>query len=285
MKIVREVDKMQVYSRVMKKEGKMIGFVPTMGYLHEGHESLLNTARKQSDIVITSIFVNPVQFGPGEDYQKYPRDIARDEEIARSANVDVIFYPSKEDMYPEGYSTYVDVKNLTKHLCGVSRPQHFTGVATIVTKLFNIVKPDIAYFGQKDAQQAIIIKKVVSDLNLDVMIKVLPIVREEDGLAVSSRNVYLNKKEREDAAILYQSLKRAAEMFTDGERESRKIIKGMEDLIKERDTAKIDYAKIVNTQSLKDVNRIKEKALVALAVFIGKTRLIDNIFLGDKDDQ
>jgi len=285
MKMVQEINKMKIYSRIMKKDGKMIGFVPTMGYLHEGHESLLNAARKQNDIVVLSVYVNPTQFGEGEDYEKYPRDIARDEEIAKKTGVDVIFCPTNEEMYPEGYSTYVEVKDLTDNLCGVARPGHFTGVSTVVTKLFEIVKPDIAYFGQKDAQQAVVVKKLIENLNMDVIIKILPIIRETDGLAISSRNAYLTGKERRDAAILFQSLKRAKELFENGEHKSQNIIQDMEELIKGKDTAKIDYLKVVNTESLKDVKMIKEKALVSLAVFIGKTRLIDNIILGNKDDQ
>ena len=285
MKMIQEINKMKIYSRIMKKDGKMIGFVPTMGYLHEGHESLLNAARKQNDMVVLSVYVNPTQFGAGEDYEKYPRDIARDEEIAKKAGVDVIFCPTNEEMYPEGYSTYVEVKNLTDNLCGVARPGHFTGVSTVVTKLFEIVKPDIAYFGQKDAQQAVVIKKLIEDLNMEVILKILPIIRETDGLAVSSRNVYLAGRERRDATILFQSLKRAEELFKNGEHKSQKIIQDMEELIKGKDTTKIDYLKVVDTESLKDVKMIKNKVLVALAVFIGKTRLVDNTILGNKDDQ
>ena len=284
MKIINEIDKMRVYSRIMKKDSKSIGFVPTMGYLHDGHVSLIKNARKQNDIVILSIFVNPIQFAPGEDYGKYPRDAAKDEEIAKKEGVDVIFYPDKEDMYPNGYSTYVEVENLSDNLCGLSRPGHFKGVTTVVMKLFQIIKPDIAYFGQKDAQQAIVIKKMVNDLNMDIIIKVLPIIREPDGLAMSSRNEYLNKKEKEKATVLYQALKKAEGLFSDGERNSKKIIDSMRDLIKTVNTAKIDYARIVDMNSLKDVDEIRNEALIALAVFVGKTRLIDNIIVGTQND-
>ena len=290
MKIINEIDKMRVYSRIMKKDSKSIGFVPTMGYLHDGHVSLIKNARKQNDIVVLSIFVNPIQFAPGEDYEKYPRNAAKDEEIAKGEGVDVIFYPNKEDMYPNGYSTYVEVENLSEGLCGLSRPGHFKGVSTVVMKLFQIVKPDIAYFGQKDAQQAIVIKKMVNDLNMDIIIKVLPIVREPDGLAMSSRNEYLNKKERESATVLYQALKKAEGLFSGGERNAKKIIDSIQglikqDLIKTINTAKIDYIKAVDMNSLEDIDEIKNEALITLAVSIGKTRLIDNIIVGAQNDQ
>jgi len=290
MKIINEIDKMRIYSRIMKKDSKSIGFVPTMGYLHDGHVSLIKNARKQNDIVVLSIFVNPIQFAPGEDYEKYPRNAAKDEEIAKGEGVDVIFYPNKEDMYPNGYSTYVEVENLSEGLCGLSRPGHFKGVSTVVMKLFQIVKPDIAYFGQKDAQQAIVIKKMVNDLNMDIIIKVLPIVREPDGLAMSSRNEYLNKKERESATVLYQALKKAEGLFSGGERNAKKIIDSIQglikqDLIKTINTAKIDYIKAVDMNSLEDIDEIKNEALITLAVSIGKTRLIDNIIVGAQNDQ
>ncbi len=289
MKIINEIDKMRVYSRIMKKDSKSIGLVPTMGYLHDGHVSLIKNARKQNDVVVLSIFVNPIQFAPGEDYEKYPRDTARDEEIAKGEDVDVIFYPNKEDMYPNGYSTYVEVESLGEGLCGLARPGHFKGVSTVVMKLFQIVKPDIAYFGQKDAQQAIVIKKMINDLNMDIIIKVLPIVREPDGLAMSSRNEYLNKKERESAIVLYQALKKAEGLFSGGERNAKKIIDSIQglikqDLIKTINTAKIDYIKAVDMNSLEDVDEIKNEALIALAVSIGKTRLIDNIIVGAQND-
>lgn len=278
MKIIKDIDKMVLHSRIMRKENKTIGFVPTMGCLHEGHLSLMHNARKQTDVVVVSIFVNPAQFAAGEDYDEYPRDFGRDEELLKTSGVDVLFYPKKEDVYPEGYSTYANVENLTEALCGASRPGHFRGVATVVLKLFNIVKPDIAYFGQKDAQQAFVIKRMIQDLNLDIIMKVLPIVREEDGLAMSSRNAYLNKKERNDAAVLYQSIKKAEELISGGERDAKKITGGMEKVIKEKKSAKIDYVSIVDTDFLKEEDKLKKdkEYLVALAVFIGKTRLIDN---------
>ena len=276
MKIVDNISRMSTLVKMLKKEGKTIGLVPTMGYLHEGHLSLAKTAKKHTDVVIMSIFVNPIQFGPDEDLDKYPRDFKRDEELARAAGVDVIFYPTEKNMYPQGYATYVNVEALTDVLCGASRPGHFKGVTTVVVKLFGIIKPDVAYFGQKDAQQAIIIKKVAEDLNMDVEVKVLPIVREPDGLAMSSRNVYLSQREREDASILCQSLKKAESLVKEGERDSRKIIKAMEAVIKQSSSAKIDYIAIVDTKYLKSIISISGEALIALAVFVGKTRLIDN---------
>ncbi len=279
MKIIDNIPRMSTLSRILKKEGKSIGFVPTMGCLHEGHLSLVKTARKHTDVVVMSIFVNPIQFGPNEDLDKYPRDFKRDEEMARLAGADVIFYPSEKDMYPNGYSTYVNVEKLTDTLCGASRPEHFKGVATVVAKLFGIVKPDIAYFGQKDAQQAIVISRMVKDLNMDIEIKILPIVREKDGLAMSSRTIYLSEIERKDATVLYQALKKAGSMIEEGERNPKKIIKAMDDMIRETPTAKIDYISIVDTKNLKDSNTISDEVLIALAVFIGHTRLIDNAII------
>ena len=279
MKIIDSISRMSTLVRILKKEGKSIGFVPTMGYLHEGHLSLVKTARKHNDIVVMSIFVNPLQFGPAEDLDKYPRDFKHDEELARSAGADVIFCPLAKDMYPAGYSTYVNVEALTDNLCGSSRPGHFRGVTTVVTKLFGIVKPDMAYFGQKDAQQAIIIKKVVEDLNMGIEVKILPTVREMDGLAMSSRNSYLTGTDRKDATILYQSLEKAEELIKLGERESKKIIKMVQAMIEAKPAAKVEYIAIVDTRELKNVNTISGEVLIALAISIGKTRLIDNVIV------
>lgn len=276
MKLLDNIQKMSTQIRIMKKEGKTIGFVPTMGYLHEGHLSLVRAAKKHTDVVVVSIFVNPLQFGPNEDLDKYPRNLKRDEELARLAGADVIFYPSAKDMYPDGYSTFVFVEGLTDTLCGASRPGHFKGVATVVAKLFGIVKPDIAYFGQKDAQQAIVIKKMVEELNMGIDIKVMPTVREEDGLAMSSRNAYLSESERQDARILHQALERAETLVGQGEDDAKKIITMMGEMINSKPSAKIDYVSIVDPKGLRDVDKIKEDALIALAVFIGRTRLIDN---------
>ncbi|NQU95221.1 MAG: pantoate--beta-alanine ligase [Candidatus Omnitrophica bacterium] len=286
MKIIKKVDKMKTYAKIMKKENKLIGFIPTMGYLHEGHLSLMRTARKQTDTVITSIFVNPLQFGPDEDFKKYPRNIKKDEELARQCGVDVMFYPENEDMYPEGFATYINVEGLTEGLCGKSRAGHFRGVTTVVMKLFEIVKPDIAYFGQKDAQQAFVIKKMIEDLRMDITMKIMPIAREESGLAMSSRNAYLTKPEKKEAGILFTSLKLAEESVNSGEKDPKKIIKKMRDSISASSaSAKIDYISIVDTKSLKEVRDISGEVLIALAVFIGKTRLIDNIIINTEKSE
>lgn len=277
MQVIDSIQRMAMLSKILKKDSKTIGFVPTMGYLHDGHLSLIKTAKKHTDVAVVSVFVNPKQFSPSEDLEKYPRDLKRDEEAARLAGADVLFNPSAEDMYPEGYATYVDVERLSSSLCGQARPGHFKGVATVVTKLFGIVKPDIAYFGQKDAQQSIIIKKMADDLNMDVDIKVLPTVRERDGLAMSSRNIYLSEKERKDALALSQALSKAESAVKSGERDASKIIKMMEGIIKEKPAARIDYIEAVDTKNLRPVDAISGETLIALAVFIGKTRLIDNV--------
>jgi len=288
MKIISEIDKMKTYARIMKKENKLIGLVPTMGYLHEGHMSLMRVARKQCDVVILSIFVNPIQFDPSEDYNKYPRDTKRDEEFARTSGADVVFYPKKEDMYPKGFSTYVEVEGITENLCGRSRKGHFRGVTTVVAKLFEITKPDIAYFGQKDAQQAIVIKKMICDINMDVTVKIMPIVREKDGLAMSSRNTYLTKGERKEAVLIHKALESAEEAVLSGERDPKKIIKVACDIISEVSPVKIDYISIVDTKDLRDITTpLKGEILIAVAVFIGKTRLIDNAILnvGEKTEK
>jgi pantoate--beta-alanine ligase len=282
MTIIDNISRMKTFLGMVKKENKTIGFVPTMGSLHEGHLSMARTAKNLNDVVVMSIFVNPAQFGPNEDFESYPRDIKRDEELASNAGVDVIFYPSVKDMYPEGYGTYINVERLTETLCGAKRPGHFRGVATVVAKLFNIVKPDIAYFGQKDAQQVAVIKKMVKDLNIDLSIKVLPTVREKDGLAMSSRNKYLSSAERLEAAVLNQALSAARIMVERGETSASQVIQTMGSMIKVKPGANIDYISIVDPDTLNDVQVIRGPALVALAVYIGKTRLIDNIVLEGK---
>jgi len=278
MRIISKVKEMQKVADELRKEGKIIGVVPTMGYLHEGHLSLIRLAKEKSDVVITTIFVNPLQFAPNEDYDRYPRDFERDVKLAQSAGCDIIFHPSVEEMYPQNFLTYVEVDKLTKVLEGEFRPTHFRGVTTVVAKLFNITKPHIAVFGQKDAQQALIIKQMVRDLNFDIEIVVAPIVREPDGLAMSSRNVYLSDSERKDATVLYESLKLAEKLIENGERNSKNIILKMEELIKSKPTAKIDYIAIVEPETLEKVETLSEgkEYLIALAVRIGSTRLIDN---------
>lgn len=267
---------MSTFVKMMKKEGKSIGLVPTMGYLHEGHLSLVKAAKKHTDVVVMSIFINPLQFAPHEDLEKYPRDLKHDEEMARTAGVDVVFYPSLKDMYPEGYATYVTVEKLTDNLCGESRTGHFRGVTTVVIKLFNIVKPDVAYFGQKDMQQALTVKKMASDLNMGIEVKMMPVVREKDGLAMSSRNMYLNDAERKDAAVLHQSLKNAETLIKNGERDAGKVMKAVEEMIRSKQSARIEYVKLVDARELKDVKMITGEIALSVAVFFGKTRLIDN---------
>jgi len=279
MKVIKEIDKMKTYARIIKKDNKLIGFVPTMGCFHEGHLSLMKAARKQTDVVITSVFVNKVQFGPKEDYEAYPRDLEKDENLAKGSGTDVMFCPTTEDMYPSGFSSYVDVEGLTDDLCGKSRPGHFRGVTTVVAKLFEIVKPDIAYFGEKDAQQAFVIQKMVDDLNMDVTLKIMPTVREEDGLAMSSRNVFLSDAERKEAPMLYKALKLAEDMVNSGEKDSKQIIKKIKSFIQENTSSTIDYVSMVDASSLKSVSKITGKVLVALAVFFKETRLIDNIIV------
>ncbi len=271
---------MQSIGLNLLKTGKEVGFVPTMGYLHEGHLSLIRRARSENDVVVVSIFVNPTQFGPNEDFDRYPRDLRRDEELCKREGVDFIFYPSVEEMYPEGFSTFVEVEKLTENLCGKSRPGHFRGVATVVTKLLNIVHPTRAYFGEKDFQQLQVIKRLVRDLNIPVEIVGCPIVREEDGLAMSSRNVYLNKEERKSALSLYQGLRLAKELFERGERNPSVIRKKVKEFILSHPKTKIDYVEIVSPEDLKPVKEVKEGDVIALAVFVGKTRLIDNYVFG-----
>jgi len=252
-----------------------------MGYFHQGHLSLIRIARQKADVVVVSIFVNPFQFGPKEDFKSYPRDLDRDMKMALKEKVDFIFHPSEQEMYPKNYSTYVEVTELDKYLCGASRPGHFKGVVTVCTKLFNIIRPHFAVFGQKDAQQAFIIKRLVRDLNLNMEIIMGPIIREDDGLAMSSRNEYLNQEQREQAVCLYKSLKLAESLIKDqGERDPQRIINQMEGLINRlASQSEIDYISIVDTQNLKPVDRIQGELLIALAVWIGKARLIDNIIL------
>ena len=279
MKIIHSINQMASVSKRLRADGQAIGFVPTMGALHEGHLILVRKARKENDVVVVSIFVNPIQFGPKEDYRRYPRNLRQDTRLCSKEGADIIFYPQAKDIYPQGYKTYVDVEDLSKVLCGKFRPGHFSGVATVVTKLFNIVNPDIAYFGQKDAQQAIIIQRMAKDLNMPIKIKVMPTVREKDGLALSSRNAYLSKSERKDAAVLYQALNLARDLIKQGNKNSFSIIRKMKQLINKKKSVKIQYISILDLKDLKTLVRIKGKVLVVLAVWLGKTRLIDNLIV------
>ncbi len=274
--VVTRIREMQALADKSRVEGKRIGLVPTMGYLHEGHTSLIKIARQNADVVVTSIYVNPTQFGPNEDLEKYPRDLERDKKLAYRNGTDYLFVPDDAEMYGSSPKTVVNVKELTAGLCGSSRPWHFQGVTTIVGKLFNIVKPHAAVFGQKDAQQAIIIKKMVEDLNFDIDIIIGPIIREHDGLAMSSRNKYLSDAERQDATVLYRALQSAEAMINQGERNRQVLLDEMTGLIKKAKSARLDYVDIVDAADLKPVNNAQGKILIAIAVFIGKTRLIDN---------
>jgi len=279
MRILTRIAEMKAVVKELKAQSKSIGFVPTMGFLHEGHLSLVRECRKNADVTVVSIFVNPLQFGPKEDFKDYPRDLDRDAHLLEREGVDFLFHPEAAEMYPQGYRTMVEVAGLQDKLCGRSRPGHFKGVSTVVLKLFNIVQPDLAFFGQKDAQQALILKRMVRDLNLDVDIRVLPIVRDQDGLALSSRNMYLDTKERQAALVLTRSLAQAKLMFEAGEGQTSSIITAMKNLIGREPLARIDYIEIVDLEELNPVETIDGDVLVALAVYIGRTRLIDNIVL------
>jgi pantoate--beta-alanine ligase len=279
MEVVKSINEMKQKMRLIKATGKKIGLVPTMGYLHEGHRSLIDRAREENEVVVVSIFVNPTQFGPNEDFDKYPRDEERDLELCSAAGCDIVFLPDKDSMYSDNYSTYVEVPSLTETLCGASRPGHFKGVATVVTKLLNISKADRAYFGQKDAQQLAVIKRIVKDLDMDVEIVGCPIVRERDGLAKSSRNTYLNAIERQQAIVLYNALKQAEKLVNSGVVDVQAIKKEIRTIIDTALDSDIDYIEIVNNDTMKPIDVIKGEVLIALAVRIGKTRLIDNMLV------
>ena len=297
MKIIKTIKEMQRMTDEARRKGKVIDLVPTMGYFHEGHLSLMREARRKSDLLVVSIFINPTQFGEGEDFRSYPRDLKRDLKLAREIGVDVIFFPDVKEMYPKGFLTHVDVGEIGSILEGAARPGHFRGVATVVAKLFYAVKPHKAYFGQKDFQQTVVIKKMVEDLDMDVEIVILPTIREKDGLATSSRNIYLTQKERKIAPILYKSLKMAEELIKKGERDSNKIVKQMKELIGKEKLVKLEYIAITEPETLKEVKRItpirsprqrrgirprrgritSNGVNISLAARIGKARLIDNI--------
>lgn len=279
MKVVTTVKEVKKIIRKWKKKGKSIGLVPTMGYLHEGHGSLITAAGKKNDKVVVSIFVNPIQFGPNEDLASYPRDLARDTKFCESLGADLIFHPDPKEMYHENFSTYVDMSVLTEELCGLSRPGHFRGVCTVVSKLFHIVEPDRAYFGQKDAQQLAVICHMTEDLNMNVKIVGCPIVREEDGLAKSSRNTYLSPEERKAALILSQTIFMGEKMVKDGETDAGKLVEAMKAKIETEPLARIDYVKAVDGLTMQPIEKLKKPALVAMAVYIGKTRLIDNFII------
>lgn len=284
MEVITKISAVKETIQEHKSSEKSIGFVPTMGFLHEGHLSLVKESLRQADVTVVSIFVNPTQFGPDEDFLEYPRDLKKDSALLEELGVDILFVPDHQEMYPEGYKTYVEVMDLQDNFEGQSRPGHFRGVCTVVLKLFEIVNPDVVYFGQKDAQQAVIVKKMVQDLNLDVRIQVLPTVREEDGLALSSRNVYLTKEQREAALCLVKSLREADRMLQAGERDSRIIEREMKKLIESESLARLDYIAIVDLEKLDPLDKIKKEALIAVAVFFDKVRLIDNMIVHTRSE-
>ena len=278
MKIVSTVEEVRKQIKEWKMQGQSIGFVPTMGYLHEGHKSLIDCARKENDRVVVSIFVNPMQFGPAEDLADYPRDLEHDTQICESAGTDLIFHPEPEEKYDGDFCSFVDMSVLTEGLCGKTRPVHFRGVCTVVTKLFNIVTPDRAYFGQKDGQQLAVIRRMVRDLNMDICIVGCPIVREEDGLAKSSRNTYLSPEERKAALVLSQAVRLGAELAKT-EKDAKKVVLAMKDKIQTEPLARIDYVEAVDALSMQPVKTLEGGCMLAMAVYIGKTRLIDNVLV------
>ena len=280
MKIVGTVKEVREQVKEWKKQGLSVGFVPTMGYLHEGHKSLMDAARKGNDKVVVSIFVNPMQFGPTEDLATYPRDLDHDAALCESAGVDLIFHPEAEEMYEKDFCSFMDMTGLTEGLCGKTRPIHFRGVCTVVNKLFNIVTPDHAYFGQKDGQQLAVIKRMVRDLNMDIEIVGCPIVREEDGLAKSSRNTYLSSEERKAALILSKKVALGKELAKT-EKDANKVVEAMKKNIETEPLAKIDYVEAVDALSMAPVEKLEGTCMLAMAVYIGKTRLIDNTLINE----
>ena len=280
MKIVGTVKEVREQVKEWKKQGLSVGFVPTMGYLHEGHKSLMDAARKGNDKVVVSIFVNPMQFGPTEDLATYPRDLDHDAALCESAGVDLIFHPEAEEMYEKDFCSFVDMTGLTEGLCGKTRPIHFRGVCTVVNKLFNIVTPDHAYFGQKDGQQLAVIKRMVRDLNMDIEIVGCPIIREEDGLAKSSRNTYLSSEERKAALILSKTVALGKELAKT-EKDANKVVEAMKKNIETEPMAKIDYVEAVDALSMAPVEKLEGTCMLAMAVYIGKTRLIDNTLINE----
>ncbi len=281
MEIINRRQRMSSVARKIRREqDKTVGLVPTMGALHEGHLSLVREARRMCDVVVVSVFVNPTQFGPGEDFEHYPRDLTKDTALLTDYNVDYIFAPTVEEIYPKGYSTYVNVEGLSEQLEGASRPGHFRGVATVVTILLNTIRPDFAFFGQKDAQQALIIRRLVKDLAFDAEIVVLPIVREDSGLAISSRNLYLTSDEQNSATVIHKALVQAKAVFKEGERNAHRIMDVVRNTIDAEPRARLDYVTVSDAETLEKVDRIDERpTLVAVAAYVGKTRLIDNMIL------
>jgi pantoate--beta-alanine ligase len=281
MEIINRRQRMSSVARKIRREqDRTVGLVPTMGALHEGHLSLVREARRMCDVVVVSVFVNPTQFGPGEDFEHYPRDLTKDTALLTDYNVDYIFAPTVEEMYPKGFSTYINVEGLSDQLEGASRPGHFRGVATVVTILLNTVRPDFAFFGQKDAQQALVIRRLVKDLAIDTEIVILPIVREDSGLAISSRNLYLNAEEQASATVIHRALKQAKNAFKEGERSAARIADVVRSTIEKEPRARLDYVAVTDAETLEPLERIDERpTLIAVAAYVGKTRLIDNTIL------
>jgi pantoate--beta-alanine ligase len=284
MKVIKSIAEMQRTAEELRLSGQRIALVPTMGFLHEGHLSLFRLAHEKADIVAVSIFVNPTQFGPNEDFDLYPRNFEHDQQLCRQENADIIFFPTPEEMYNQSYLTYVSTENLAAKLCGHSRPNHFRGVTTVVSKLFNIVKPHVAVFGQKDAQQALILRRMVIDLNFDIQLIIAPIVREKDGLAISSRNKYLTEPERAQAVILNQALRHGENLIRQNVRAAKTIYNEMKDLIDQATLVRLDYLEIVDYETLQPITTVGNGTLIAVAAFLGKTRLIDNVLITDPED-
>jgi pantoate--beta-alanine ligase len=285
MEIINRRQRMSSVARKVRREqDRTIGLVPTMGALHDGHLSLVREARRMCDVVVVSVFVNPTQFGPGEDFARYPRDLTKDTALLTDYNIDYIFAPSLEEMYPKNFSTYVTVEGLSEQLEGVARPGHFRGVATVVTILLNIIRPDFAFFGQKDAQQTLVVRRLVRDLSLDAEVVILPTIREESGLALSSRNAYLNQEERQAAGVIYRALTRAESAYAEGERNGAKLTSLVRSTIEMEPRAHVDYVSVTDADMLEKLDKLNDKTvLIAVAVRFGQTRLIDNIVLNRKD--
>ncbi|MBI2831706.1 MAG: pantoate--beta-alanine ligase [Chloroflexi bacterium] len=276
MKVIQTIAEMR---KLRQRLLEPVGFVPTMGYLHEGHLTLVRKAKEKNASAVVSIFVNPTQFGPQEDFEKYPRDTERDLAMLKTAKTDAVFMPSAEEMYPANSVTWVDVKKITEHLEGAARPGHFRGVATVVAKLFNIVQPDRAYFGQKDAQQVLVVKRMVADLNMNIEVIAVPTVREPDGLAMSSRNIYLNPEQRKAATVLYRALNHVLELWSEGERNPARLRRHMLDVLRSEPLAVVEYVSVADPETLEEMETAKPGGLVSMAVRVGKTRLIDNMVL------
>lgn len=281
MKTAETIAEVREQVRTWRREGKTVGLVPTMGFLHAGHKSLIDRACEENDRVVVSVFVNPTQFGANEDLDSYPRDLAHDQALCEDAGAALVFHPSPEEMYPAGFCSFVDMDGLTKELCGLSRPTHFRGVCTVVSKLFHIVQPDRAYFGEKDAQQLAVIRRMVLDLNMDIQIVGCPIVREPDGLAKSSRNSYLSPEERQAALVLSRSIFAGKRLAEQGETDAGKLVQTMTEILAAQPLARIDYVKVVDLETMEQISVLDRPFLAAIAVYIGKTRLIDN-FMMDK---